>query len=105
MIGQREREIHRKRDAIRIGGPPCDSLRAIKDARAGDQVSRYEAEQGVGPAADAPFFGGYLQSVMVCMAVSASPCVGYLPSILYFFVSFGFVAIVTHFFVVMSSMT
>ena len=35
----------------------------------------------------------------------ASPKFGYLPSILYFFTSFGWVRMVTHFFVVMSSMT
>jgi len=47
----------------------------------------------------------YLHSVIVCMAVSASPKVGYLPSILYFFMSPGSVFMVVHFFVIMSSMT
>ena len=48
---------------------------------------------------------GYLHSVMVCMAVSASPWVGYLPSILYFFMSLGSAFIVVHFFADIYSIT
>ena len=47
----------------------------------------------------------YLHSVIVCIAVSASPSVGYLPSILYFVISLGIAFIVTHFLLDISSMT
>ena len=47
----------------------------------------------------------YLHSVMVSIAVLASPRVGYSPSILYFDISLGLVAIVTHFLLDISSMT
>src|SRR4029078_2784698 len=47
----------------------------------------------------------YLHSVMVSIAVLASPSVGYSPSILYFDISLGFDCIVTHFLDDISSMT